>query len=371
VILDRTLDLLESVYDPVRAEFPIRIRMSSRGYEPDYGGRDASRYSINCLLGLQEARRQGVKHSFLAETDELICAFVERHRSGVTRCSDLGLLVALIAEDPCLQDCASETISRLRDACSNRRSALFSMQDLGWMLWGSVAAARAGMPGADSLSHGLIDRMASRYVVEATALPRHSLNPLRAWIVSFGSIAYFLKAVHDYWAWCGGQHAWELFVRGARAAARLQQTDGAWPWLVSASNARVLSRYPLFSVHQLSMAMFFLLPARRLGIIESEAPIAASFAWVTGANEVRQPLFSSDPFLIFRSAAPQSLWPRAQRYVSALQRSVLRDERDVRPSHDVFIDTASHSYEWGWLLQAWSEPESRALLRRLWGNSVT
>jgi len=165
VILARTLDLLASAHDPSRAEFPVRIRAGTCGYQADYGGRDESRYSINCLLGLQEASRQGVEHPSLPATHALTFAFVEGHRRSITRLSDLGLLAALSAGDPSLHDCAAETIASLQRACSSRRSALLTMQDLGWMLWGAVAAARCHTPGADALACDLVERLASRYVV--------------------------------------------------------------------------------------------------------------------------------------------------------------------------------------------------------------
>lgn len=361
MLVTRAIELLDSAHDPQRAAFPVRIRACTGGYAIEHEGPDVARYSINCLLGLQAAGRHGVNHPALAETQARVEAFAARHGRTITRPSDLGLFAA-VAVGAGLESQAAESIERVRAITAGPAARRLTMQDLAWIVWGAAAGARIGVTGASELAHSLIDRMLARYVVSATGLPRHSLNPLRAGIVSFGSLAYYLTALHAYWCWSGDRRALDAFAAGVAATLRLQAPDGAWPWLVDCSSGAVLSRYPVYTVHQLSMASFFLLPALRAGILDTSRPVETSVAWVFGANELRRSLCVRRPYLIFRSVQPARPLPRVSRYLAAAPRALLSRSQTRPPTRRLGVDTASHSYEWGWLLAAWSAPRDRALL---------
>jgi hypothetical protein len=326
MILDLALDLVARSFDPVGETYALRIRAGSGGYEVEHADvDDAARYSLNCVLGLEEARRHGLAHPALAGLDDHVVAYVRRHAPAIRRPSDAGLLCAVCAAQPSLHDVAATTVETLLRSVRTPGRRTLNAQDLAWMLWGAVAAADAGLGRAETLAHELFRLLCSRYVVDATALPRHTRNPLRAGIVSFGSLAYYLKAVYDYADWSGSD--------------------------------------------ELSMAMLFLLPARRLGLLESDAPIVDSVAWVTRTNELGTPLVRTDPFLIFRAVEPARPLRRVSRYLSAAPRSLLDLDQTDGTRRGLRIDTASHLYEWGWLLYAWADPRTRPLLESTWAGS--
>jgi hypothetical protein len=110
-------------------------------------------------------------------------------------------------------------------------------------------------------------------------------------------------------------------------------------------------------------------PARRLGLLASDAPIVDSVAWVTRTNELGTPLLRADPFLIFRAVEPARPLRRVSRYLSAAPRSLLELELADRVRRRVRLDTASHLYEWGWLLYAWADPATRPVLEPTWAAS--
>ena len=121
--------------------------------------------------------------------------------------------------------------------------------------------------------------------------------------------------------------------------------------------------YPVFSVHQDSMAMLFLLPAYDLGEPRTAEAIEQSLAWGFGANELGIDFYPRSPFLAHRSVERGERAPRPRRYARSL---VYR----VRPRPARFAQTGVHlnpesrSYHLGWILYVWAgRPEARAPAR--------
>ena len=77
----------------------------------------------------------------------------------------------------------------------------------------------------------------------------------------------------------------------------LQGPRGEWPWMISVRTGIPLDFYPVFGVHQDSMAMLFLLPALDDGLVDVESAIDASLAWSLGDNELGEPMYGRDPLL--------------------------------------------------------------------------
>jgi hypothetical protein len=110
--------------------------------------------------------------------------------------------------------------------------------------------------------------------------------------------------------------------------------------------------YPIFSVHQDSMAMLFLFPAKLYGVAGVDEAIDRSFRWNFGHNELDACLVRSEPCAWFyRSIERDERWPRARRYLRALgppARTYPARSRNVR------LNRECRSYHLGWVLYAWS-----------------
>lgn len=327
---------LASIYDPERQLFPVTTVLADGRYASSFEPHaDALRYSITCLLGLQAAT---------GGQEERIEAFVERHAEAVARPSDAGLLLVLTP--------GARLADRARATLAADRGRL-DAQDLSWMLWGAVTAARAGVPAAEALAHDLFERLAG-YVEDSTGLPHHRPVLRRAGLVSFGAIAYFLRAVHEYATWTAAATARALFARGLRSTLRVQQPDGGWPWLLHAPTGSVVERYPLYTVHQLSMSLLFLVPALDAGVLDDPAPLERSVAWARGENELGVSMIAAEPAFMARAIERRDPWQRAQRYARAAVSRARRGERRAA-ARTLRLNRVSHSYEWGWLLFAGAE----------------
>ena len=352
-LLAGCVEQLTAVWDESLCLFPYSTRVRDGRYVNDYSHADAIRYSINSLLGLAESARAGRPGPSVGDVHELTTTFLGRHAQDIVTCADAGLVTVLLAQygdpdDPALARALGRLTTQLR-----RPVAELNMQDLAWALWGACAADQAGRQGADELARTAFGVITSNLVVAASQLPRHSTRRYRRDIVSFGSLVYFLRALHEYAQTSGAPpEAEALFEHGARYALGLQGPNGEWPWLMHGASGRIVDVYPIFSVHQDSMAMLFLLPARDRGLAGVDEAIARSLAWCFGDNELGIEFYVPDPFVAYRSIERTERAPRLRRYVRSLVPGF--GARPAFGSGDVHLNSECRSYHLGWILYAWA-----------------
>jgi hypothetical protein len=353
-------ELLGAVYDEAEGLYPRTIRLDVDGYRTSFSRRcELFRYSITCLLGLRAAAQEGLlKVDF--DLRERVQDFARRHGPAVKRPSDVGLLLVLIGSEPGCRRLAVAKIRQLSGTIRGRARGL-SVQDLSWMLWGSSVAASADLPGAALLAETTYVRLLERNVIGTTGLPEHRPVRWRHSIVSFGGVAYYLRALYEYFVLTGCTHTRELFARALQTTVRTQGLDGSWPWLLSARTGFVLERYPIYSVHQLGMAPLFLLPAIYEHVLSDVAVLARSKLWLTD-NVVGMTMVQFSPTFIHRAIDRTDRWPRAQRYARASANAVRRGDAPTSLPGKLVVNAVSHSYEWGWLLFA--EAGAKPLARR-------
>jgi hypothetical protein len=326
---------LDEVWSEEHALYPFTTSVVDGRYVSDYRLPWAVRYTINTLLG---RLRAGDTERVARETALLR----DRYGSGLGA-GDRGLLLVLLAE---LGADADELRSEL--AAVGEPGEL-NLQDLSWLLWGALRAAEAG---AES---PLVNQLyASLRALEGATLARHTRSWLRRDVVSFGSTVYYLRALHEHARITGDAASRARFEDGVRAALAFQGPRGEWPWLISVSRGHALDVYPIYSVHQLAMAMLFLFPALDDGAVEGvEDAIRRSWDWVRGANELGIEFAQPDPFIVYRSLERDEPLGKAARFARASTRSMLRRPAPGTPTRRKRVNREWRSYEAGWLLYAW------------------
>ena len=137
--------------------------------------------------------------------------------------------------------------------------------------------------------------------------------------VSFGSIVYFLRSMYEYGEAFGSDTARALFTGGVQQVLTIQGDDGGWPWMIDVRTGRPFDLYPIFTVHQDSMAMLFLLPAEREGVRGASEAIKRSLEWNFGHNELGARMVLTEPYpWIYRSIERDENWTRARRFLRGL-----------------------------------------------------
>jgi hypothetical protein len=346
------IDYLAHAYDPRRALFSWRSRLLDGVAVHDFDPLSRTlRYTINTYLGLGEAERHGAHIEWLGPVGERVAQFLAAYEAQIASGGDLGLLLVLLAGCDPSHPAVERALARIESVAARADAArALDMQELSWMLWG--ASAWSSQPRARALAERLFELAAEGFVVRETGLPRHSTRSYRAHTVSFGSIVYFLRAMHEHGTTSGEPRARELFAECLRTVLALQEQDGGWPWMIDVRTAVPIDVYPIFTVHQDSMAMLFLFPARDYGIAGVEQAIERSFRWNLGCNELHSAILVERPYAWFyRSIERCERWPRARRYLRGLGP---RARTHPGRSREVRLNRECRSYHPGWILYAWS-----------------
>jgi hypothetical protein len=356
---------LERVHDAERGLFPYTTRVVGGAYASELDHPAAARYTVNCLLALRRADElEPGRHAFPKRWRELTTDFLRRSPEGLDNPGDRGLFLVLAAGEtgsPALADAQERAYATLRCLVLGGGVAKLNLQEVCWIAWGMVALAQAGHDGAPELVDRLTGLLLSELVDPASALPRHSLSRLRRSTVSFGGIVYFLRALHEIASWSGEARVEAAFRRTLERTLASQAADGAWPWFHDTRSGEVVDRYAVYSVHQDSMAMLFLLPALDRGLDVRDA-IERSYAWVLGANELGTSMIVQEPFLRYRSIERRAGLQRARRYGRALAaRAGVRWSSAQTPDR-LRLNTECRSYELGWVVYVWSGRSERLAL---------
>jgi hypothetical protein len=344
---EAALEYLRHAYDPRRALFSYRTTLGPDGeVVNDFAHPQVHRYTINAYLGLAEAVRADGDVEWLGDLGECVRSYVWRHADALESPGDVGLLLVLLAAVAPDEPAVGRALERVEAAAEGRGH---DMQELSWMLWGACATPGAR---AEALAWRIAAVMERDYVHPATGLPRHRTARYRRNIVSYGSVVYYLRATFEYHRRTGDPRARERFERGARAALALQGPQGEWPWMIDVRSGVPFDLYPVFTVHQDSMAMLWLFPARELGLPGVDAAIDASVRWNAGANQAGESLVRDEPIpWIYRSIERPEAAPRVRRYLRGLGPAA----RAYPPrAHAVRFNRECRSYHLGWVLFAWA-----------------
>jgi hypothetical protein len=347
-ILDGSVENLLATWADERALFPFASRLDGGRIVNDYDPPWAVRYTITSLLGLLEAQRAGVGGLAAGDVEALLGAFLRRAGERIEGAADLALLTLLLCSAGFDERDVRRALARLRTALGVSDGHLHA-QDLAWSVWGATAAAERGIGAGADLAEATLTRIKQRFVEAATGLPRHSTRVYRRGIVSFGSLTYFLRAMHEAARVLGDAEAEALFTGGVRKALAIQGPRGEWPWMMDIRTGIPFDFYPVFAVHQDAMAMLFLHPALDLGFAGVPEAIERSFAWTLGENELGLPMYVDDPFFAYRSIERVERAPRLRRY----SRSFLGGAAAPAAAR-VRLNAECRSYHLGWLLYAWS-----------------
>jgi hypothetical protein len=345
---------LLNVYDEDAGLFPFSTRLAEGRLVRDFAHPHTRRYTINSFLGLRRAALCEPSAPSPERVDAMIERFLERQFEKVSSRADLGLLALLLSErdDHGPRD---EVLAQLAATASNVHALRASnLQELGWMLWGTSVAARTGAREAEAAAGRIFEVLCDDYVDDRTGLARHSRRLYRRGLVSFGSTVYFLRSMHEYAQLSGSDQAERLFVDGVSRVLGLQGPSGEWPWIISVGSARAVEFYPVFGVHQDSMAMLFLHPALDKDVPWTREAIERSFAWALGQNELGIPMLMSQPHFAYRSIERAEPLGRELRYVRALTNIMMGRSSRVAMGTRVRINPECRSYHLGWILYAWA-----------------
>lgn len=228
-----------------------------------------------------------------------------------------------------------------------------------WALAALVAAKRAGGDGprlGDRLGHAR-ERLLTG--LGDDRLYRHVLGPAswyRAHVGCFADQVYPLQALARLHAHTGDEAALRAAERIASGICEAQGPEGQWWWHYDARSGAVVEGYPVYSVHQLSMAPMALLDLADAGGTPYMKEIALGLHWMTSRPEIDDELIVEELDLTWRKAAradPKKIVRGVRAVATAINQGSRIGVLD-RIYPPLAVDRECRPYELGWLLYAWA-----------------
>jgi hypothetical protein len=226
-----------------------------------------------------------------------------------------------------------------------------------WLVSGLLhAAVPALRPATIAALRELESRLDRQTLVFHHASPAAPAgHRLRRCIANFADQIYPLQALAFAAIALGDAERGQLADRCAAKLVAGQGPLGQWWWHHDARTGRVAERYPVYSVHQHSMAPMALRALALSGGSNHDVAVNRSRAWLQ-ANELCIEMLEPDSGIIWRSIEREE-GSLAQRLRQARILAGLPGTESAPPHFR--LNREIRPYEWGWLLYA-SSIESKA-----------
>ena len=342
---------LVRMFDPERQIFCDTYTRTENGMRRE---RLSHRYTMMTLLGLARYERFGNRSAIA--TAPVLDALIN-DITWITTVGDLGLLIWTCAElsperlpDLYKKVGAETALARFDDGRSG------STFEVAWYLTGLASCYMAGHPNLPGLSKQTV---IARRILESNIGPsgiyghlsRKSswAGRLRGRIGSFADQVYPAIAFARLSLALQDSEARQLSMRTADKMCELQGPLGEWFWHYDSVTGRVVSRYPVYSVHQHAMGPMMLFAATEAIGCDFTNSINKGLSWISGNNELHRDFVEPSLGLVWRCIYLDP-WDA---YTDAIQR-FLGLRNGTPDARRLKVRYECRPYELGWLLYAFA-----------------
>ena len=188
-----------------------------------------------------------------------------------------------------------------------------------------------------------------------TRVRAHQID-LRSHIGNFADQAYAIFALTVYYELTGSSLALELALQCARRICALQGEQGQWWWHYDTRHSTVVSRFPVYSVHQDGMAPMALRRVMAVCTEDFSAPIERGLDWLFSDNELRTTMICRESSVIWRDIERRPPVSYARYLSLGLTRMGLpRLAQAVDQPFLCGVNREMRPYELGWLMYAFAD----------------
>jgi len=341
---------LARMYLPEERLFAFRLRRDGEGEVLEGVSR---RYTATALIGLVGENEDTKAKVLGAHSLGEVCG---RLIAGIEASQELGEVAltawaARMLEDPC----ADKAIDTLRG--KDPAGGAYPTVELSWALTALVidGSEATDMALAERLARLLMDSFRPESGLFPHSPSTKSLPALRAHVSCFADFVYPVQALSYYHQATGDARAAEIACRCAERMCGLQGPEGQWWWHFDIRTGRVVEGYPVYSVHQDSMAPMALSALSKACGRDYSEWIDKGLQWLVKPAEKIESLIDTERNIIWRKVARHE----PDRLVRGLQAAASRLHPAIRfPGVDIafpptWIDYESRPYHMGWILHAW------------------
>jgi hypothetical protein len=219
----------------------------------------------------------------------------------------------------------------------------------------------------ERLSHRLVSSFNASSAVFPHFLGKDGRG-LRSHVTCFADMVYPIQALSKYFIISDDKIALETAALAAKRICRLQGPAGQWWWHYDLRTGEVVERYPVYAIHQDSMAPMALIALREAGGPDFTAEVGKGLRWLEHSPELDNDTLVDERNVITWRKVARKEPGKLSRYVQATASRIHPALR--APGMDylfppVAVDYEDRPYHLGWFLHAW---DRNACIR--WGKEA-
>lgn len=356
--LDRVISELRSLavgalsrmYLRDKGLFAFRLR---RDGDADRLEGTSLRYTATVLIGLAGQSAETIGTALAGDDPHEVCS---RLIDGLAGTEDLGeAALTLWAARVWGHRSAGEALGRLREM--EPAGGKWPTVEVAWSL--SALSAEGDDKSDRDLAAATAGRLMESFHGGAGLFPHwpdsRKVSALRGHICCFADLVYPIQALSMYHLATGDERALAVARQCGGRMCELQGERGQWWWHYDVRTGKVTEGYPVYAVHQDSMAPMALRALQSACGDQFENWIERGVRWLMDPPERQESLVDKQVGVIWRKVSryePGKFARTAQAAASRVHGSlrVPGVDRVFRPGK---VDWESRPYHMGWILHAW------------------
>ena len=351
LLRDLAVQSLHRMYRPEQGIYAFRLRQSA--------GRDvlegeSVRYTGMALLGLLNETEEALSTALHDQAYEDVCESLIARLPSITNLGDVAVLW-WVCRAAGLDDLA--TTARERLMTLDPLAVKHPTVERAWVL---SACAAGDAPDGD-LGPLVVDKLLHAQNPDCGVFahqdPAATVSRVRRHVACFADLVYPTMALANWGAAVGDARALAAARQTADYMAATQGPNGQWWWHFDHRNGKIVEGYPVYSVHQDSMAPMALFAAAEACGTNYDSAIRAGLSWMFAAPEIGESLVDLRARIIWRKVCrrePNKLTRMAQASLSSISAHWRMPGIDwLFPPRA--IDAESRPYHMGWILYAWQD----------------
>jgi hypothetical protein len=309
------------------------------------------RYGAIVLLGAANLDEQNQREIFGGENAYEFCGRLIGRIKSISNLGDVALVTwaaALLGRMDV--DAAIERMWMLW----NRRAQPFTVE-AAWTL--SALAQAHTIINSKAMAQTVRDRLIRSFGQRGNIFPHRigDTRGVRGHVGCFADQVYSIQALSRFHHVFSDRSALTIAARCAQQICCLQGDGGQWWWHYDSRNGRVIEGYPVYSVHQNSMAPMALLDLHEAGGPDLSKAIRRGLRWMNFAPEIQGSLIDEQSLVIWRKVgrSDPKKFVRGARAVLSKANSHLRMKWMNRLFPARKVDFECRPYHLGWILHTW------------------
>jgi hypothetical protein len=339
---------LARMYKPEERLFVFRLRQDVEGIASEGLSR---RYTAITILGLAKEEPATVAAVLGAHDLNTVYGRLLQDVAQATSLGDVAL--TLWAGQAIGHPDRQLALERLR--ALQPEAAAHPTVELAW----AVSALTHDPGAADDLREAVARRLLASFNQQTSVFPHviggERQNKIASHVSCFADLVYPTQALAFYAQLTGSAEALHASRACAAYMCRMQGSDGQWWWHYDYRTGKVLERYPVYAVHQDSMAPMALFAAAEASGVSYDEAIRRGLLWLQSSPELQAGTLLDDRAdIIWRKVARREP-NKLSRYAQALASRVSPNLRV--PGLDVLfpprvVDYEDRPYHLGWVFYA-------------------